>query len=79
MHRYKIDEGLYDEIAFQLGEHKNLPFAVEDVIDNRIYDFMDDEDSGIYRVWNDKEDPRDALLVVLDRTRMELIIMLSHL
>ena len=81
LHIYNVDVTDYEEIAAQLklGRFKELPFTRGEVISSRIYRYMDKSDEGIYRLYNDEEDPRDAILIVLDRTRMELIILMTFL
>ncbi len=55
-----------------------MPFAGDVFIDNLILEFVEEDDDGVYLLENDEVDPRDMRLIVLNRTKMELIIMSSR-
>ncbi|MBX2897711.1 MAG: hypothetical protein KF763_19880 [Cyclobacteriaceae bacterium] len=77
VHRYKISEENISELKLQ-REFSRLPFKRNEVIDNRIYDYLDEGDHGYYSVIRfDKEDPRDQMIVLLNSTRMELTILMT--
>jgi hypothetical protein len=77
VHRYKIKEENISELKLQ-REFYSLPFKKNEVIDNRIYDYLDEGDQGYYSVSRfDREDPRDQMIVVLNSTRMELTILMT--
>ncbi len=81
IYRYLIDESLYSDISQQLKKKENirsLPFKNDDVIDNLIFDFVGEKDEGSYFLENDNEDPRDILLVVLNKSKMHLVVMASR-
>jgi hypothetical protein len=75
---YKIDDDIIDRILDQ-KHFDSLPFMKNEVIDNRIYDYMADEDSGYYSVVQlDDKDPRDQIVIILNTKRMELTIMIVY-
>lgn len=77
VHRYKIKEKNITELRLQ-REFTRLPFKRNEVIDNRIYDYINDGDQGFYSVNHfDKEDPRDQVIILLNSTRMELVIFMT--
>lgn len=79
LHRYLINEALYEDISNQLTmEGRPLPFAENVYIDNIVYEYLDENDRGVYKLVNDQEDPRDIHLIILNETRMELIILISR-
>lgn len=80
IHRYSIEKSIYNEVFNQLKNESahDLPFEDDVFIDNLIYEFVDDTDQGVYKLINDEEDHRDMMLIVLNGTKMELIIMHSR-
>jgi hypothetical protein len=80
VHVYDLDDKkTIDNILHRLEAlgSKPLPFGTNEVIDNLIYDYMEEGELGSYLLQNDAEDPRDALLVVWNSTRGQLIVFLS--
>lgn len=79
VHRYSISVKMYEDFENQLRTLgvSELPFSDTIFVDNLIFEFVNENDEGLYRIINDEEDPRDILLTVLDKSKMELIIMLS--
>jgi hypothetical protein len=79
LHRYQLDSSLYLDLEKQMRSFSSmeLPFRPNEYIDNLIYDYVDDTDFGYYILKHDQEDQRDLLLIVLNKSRVELTIILS--
>jgi len=81
IHRYHLDATLYEDIEKQLNKAKasKLPFAVNLDVDNKIFDFIDDNDQGLYLITYDPEDDGGSTLVVLNYSKMELTVLMSYI
>ena len=79
IHRYHLDAILYEDIETQLNNANasKLPFEVNLEVDNRILDFVNENDKGLYLITYDPEDDGGSILVVLNYTKMELTILMS--
>jgi len=78
LYNYKINRKLIEEVRPQ-KDFASLPFKQNEVVDNRIYDYLSDQDEGYYIIRHlDDNDPRDQMVVVLNVTRMELTILMVY-
>lgn len=54
-----------------------LPFG-DEIIDGLIFEYLEDEDEGLYLLNFNRKDPRDIKLIVFNETRKEIIFLLSY-
>ncbi|UII27581.1 hypothetical protein LVD15_03910 [Fulvivirga maritima] len=78
--RYRLNKGNFIDIKNRikkLSGVKKLPFG-DEIIDNLIYEYVDEEDQGLYYLEFNKNDKRDIHMILLDETKGELIFMISY-
>ena len=78
--RYEItDQPLFARINHQFKSdprYMALPFGNE-IIDDFIFEYVNQADHGLYRLEYNKNDQRDIKMVVLNTTKKELIFFIS--
>ena len=76
----KDDEVYYhvvDELKLDHNNLRSLPFG-DEILDNLIFEYVDDNDEGYYSLIHNKNDQRDIKMIVLNDTKRELIFFISY-
>lgn len=79
--RYELkDDKIYSQVRNQLKSNesfKPLPFG-DEIIDDLIFEYVDENDEGYYYLIFNRNDPRDIQMIVLNTTKKELLFLISY-
>lgn len=78
--RYELKESIFNDVKSQIKQVKeirDLPFG-DDIIDNLIFEYMEEDNKGYYYLNYNRNDPRDIKMIVLNETKKELIFFISY-
>ncbi|MGD1961871.1 MAG: hypothetical protein ACFB2Y_23655 [Fulvivirga sp.] len=78
--RYELEGAIFESAKSQIKKVEkinNLPFG-DEIIDDLIFDYVEEDDNGYYLLNYNRNDPRDIKMIVLNETKNELIFLISY-